>query len=181
MPPSPSTTPTSTRSNPENSDYQAIYEVQDDLDDFHLSPPSAIENERPAKFTSHIGAKRIGKWKIKARPRLSEGNLGEWYDQILIRADSDSYLLGLPEDVLQVLLARIPPRSLHALSATCSVLREQLKSETIWRQSYINRFLSYGSALESSARRDVRLLAQGCMGSGKGWRREALAREAMLQ
>jgi hypothetical protein len=85
-----------------------------------------------------------------------------------------SYLLALPTDVLRLLLARLPPRTLIALGATCRELRELLDGETIWRQSYVNRFLS-------GERKNIKALVQCCGLAERGWRREALAREAMIE
>jgi hypothetical protein len=93
-----------------------------------------------------------------------------------------SHLLNLPVDVLHVLLARLPPRSLRALSVTCKTLREDLSDDSIWRQSYANRFMWDGAAREVAAKAEMKVLVQGCMGDGgRGWRREALNREAMLE
>lgn len=93
-----------------------------------------------------------------------------------------SYLLNLPNDVLHVLLVRIPPRSLLQLGATCKLLHEELKSESVWRQCYINRFLWDGAAGNGRAREEVKALVQGCTGvGGRGWKKEALSREGMLE
>lgn len=85
-------------------------------------------------------------------------------------------------DVLHVLLARLPPRSLKALAVTCKTLQEDLSNEGIWRQSYANRFMWDGAAREVVAKTEMKVLVQGCMGDGaRGWKREALNREAMLE
>ena len=65
---------------------------------------------------------------------------------------------------------------------TCKTLKEDLSDESLWRQSYANRFLWEGAAKSVQGRADVKLLVQGCTGlSGRGWRREALNRESMLE
>lgn len=93
-----------------------------------------------------------------------------------------SYLLGLPEDVLHVLLTRLPPRSLLALAVTCRRLHEELEDEAVWRGSYVNRYLWDGAARDVGAKEEVKVLVQGCMGiSGKGWKEEALRRQMMLE
>lgn len=94
----------------------------------------------------------------------------------------NSHLLSLPVDVLHALLAKLPPRSLKALSVACKTLQEDLSDESIWRQSYANRFLWDGAALDRRGKENVKVLVQGCMGSGgRGWKKEALNREAMLE
>lgn len=96
----------------------------------------------------------------------------------------DSYLLRLPEDVLQLLLARIPPRSLLALSATCRYLHDELQDHLIWKHSYVNRYIGENASATLAGRQAVRTLVQGCEGQGlpgRGWKKEGLAREAMLE
>lgn len=94
----------------------------------------------------------------------------------------NSYLLGLPEDVLHALLTRLPPRSLLSLSVTCKALYEELKGEAIWRGSYVNRYLWDGAARWALAKEDVKVLVQPCTGiDGKGWKKEALEREMVLK
>jgi hypothetical protein len=93
-----------------------------------------------------------------------------------------SHLLNLPVDVLHVLLSRLPPRSLKALAVTCKTLREDLTEESIWRESFANRFIEDGAARSRQGKEDLRVLVQGCMGDeGRGWRKESLNREAMLE
>lgn len=76
----------------------------------------------------------------------------------------------------------MPPRTLRTLSTTCRTLREDLENESIWRESYGNRFLWDGAARDRWAKDDVKVLVQSCQdGIGKGWRKEALARETMLE
>jgi hypothetical protein len=89
--------------------------------------------------------------------------------------DNISHLLKLPVDLLQVLLSRLPPRSLSILSATCKTLRGDLEDETIWRQSYVYRYLGQAKPTE------VQVLVQPCGEDGRGWRKESLAREMMLE
>ncbi len=99
----------------------------------------------------------------------------------LTRAD-DSYLLGLPQDVLHVLLSRLPPKSLLSMSLTCKILQDELKHEAIWRGSYVNRYLWDGAASFGSVKDEVKVLAQPCMREGgKGWKKESLSREGMLE
>ena len=94
----------------------------------------------------------------------------------------DSFLLGLPNDVLVALLIRLPPRSLLVLSRTCRVLNEQLKNEAVWRGSYLNRYLWEGAASVDWVKEEVRVLAQGCTNEGqRGWKKESVSREAMLE
>lgn len=96
--------------------------------------------------------------------------------------NATSHFLDLPGDVLHLLLVRLPPRSLLQLGATCKLLHNELKNETFWRQCYINRFLWDGAATNDVAREEVKVLVQGCVGTGgRGWKREALSREGMLE
>lgn len=93
-----------------------------------------------------------------------------------------SYLLDLPEDVLHLLLVRLPPRTLLQIGSTCKLLHNALKGEAMWRQCYINHFLWDGAATDGRAREEVKVLAQGCLGTGgRGWKREALSRESMIE
>lgn len=90
--------------------------------------------------------------------------------------------MELPNDVLHLLLVRIPPRALLQLGATCKQLHDELKSDSVWRQCYINRFLWDGAASNGRAREEVKALVQGCTGvGGRGWKQEALSREATLE
>ncbi|WVR09372.1 hypothetical protein IAU60_006439 [Kwoniella sp. DSM 27419] len=60
-------------------------------------------------------------------------------------------------------------------------LREELEDESIWRSSYINRFFWDGAARSDRVKHETRVLVQGCLnGGGRGWRKEALSREAMV-
>ena len=93
-----------------------------------------------------------------------------------------SYLLALPQDVLLVLLARIPPRSLLALSVTCKSLHDELRDEAVWKGSFLNRFFGDGAARDLVGKEEVKVLIQGCIGrEGTGWKKEALHREKMLE
>lgn len=84
--------------------------------------------------------------------------------------------------MLHVLLSRLPPRSLKALAVTCKTLREDLSDESIWRESYANRFIWDGAARSREGKEDLKVLVQGCMGAERrGWRKESLNREAMLE
>lgn len=85
-------------------------------------------------------------------------------------------------DVLHLLLVRLPPRSLLQLGATCKLLNEMIESEAVWRRCYINRFLYDGAANSAREREEVRVLVQSCKGvGGRGWKQEALSREAMIE
>ncbi|KAK8854560.1 hypothetical protein IAR55_003299 [Kwoniella newhampshirensis] len=96
-------------------------------------------------------------------------------------AGGECHILNLPEDVLHTLLSHLPPRTLTKLAQTCRILYEELESESIWRQSYVNRFFWDGAARDSRAKEEVMILVQGCLNTGgRGWKREALSREAML-
>lgn len=96
--------------------------------------------------------------------------------------NSGSYFLEIPEDVRHLLLVRMPPRTLLQVAATCKLLQNTMKSEAVWRQCYINRFLWDGAAGDTRAREQVKALVQGCMGTGgRGWKKEALSRESMLE
>jgi hypothetical protein len=96
--------------------------------------------------------------------------------------DGPSHLLNLPEDVLHVLLGRLPPRSLALLGGTCQLLRHELVNDSIWRSSYVNHFLWDGAARSEKTRQEVKVLVQGCSEMGnRGWRKEALEREANLE
>ncbi|KAL7419845.1 hypothetical protein Q5752_005761 [Cryptotrichosporon argae] len=91
------------------------------------------------------------------------------------------HLLALPADVLHVLLSRLAPRDLQRLASTCRALREGIDDDLLWRDCYVNRFLYDGAADDARAKEDVRVLVQGCLNTGgRGWRKEALSREAMI-
>lgn len=117
----------------------------------------------------------------------NEGIEGEWQVSLFQQTCETeligrSHLLNLPVDVLHVLLSRLPPRSLKALAVTCKTLREDLTQESIWRESYANRFIGDGAARSRQGKVDLGVLVQGCMGDeGRGWRKESLNREAMLE
>lgn len=105
-----------------------------------------------------------------------------WWNEWARLTIISSYILDLPEDLLHHFLTRLPPRSLLQLASTCKLLHNQAKSESIWRQCYINHFFWDGAASDSTAREQVKVLVQGCMGpGGRGWKREALSREGMLE
>ncbi|CAK9781730.1 hypothetical protein CC85DRAFT_281517 [Cutaneotrichosporon oleaginosum] len=143
----------------------------DDNDDFYYPEvPSSAANLGPAKK-----AKQPKKGGLKNKLKAVDDEADE-------QEVGPCYLLNLPSDVLHVLLIRIPPRSLLQLGATCKFLHEELKSESVWRQCYINRFLWDGAAGNGRAREQVKALVQGCSGiGGRGWKKEALSREGMLE
>ncbi|WRT68667.1 uncharacterized protein IL334_005646 [Kwoniella shivajii] len=119
---------------------------------------------------SGSGSSSSSKWKGKGKNR-----------DLSLREEGECPLLNLPEDIIHILLSRIPPRDLTKLALTCKDLYEELEDESIWRQSYINRFVSDGAARSRQAKQDVEVLVQSCLNNGgRGWRREALSREAML-
>lgn len=89
-----------------------------------------------------------------------------------------SCLLSLPDDVLVALLGKMPPKGLKALGETCQLLRYAVDDETIWKNCFVNRFFSYGSDVNKS---DLTVLAQPSLTEGRGWKKECLAREAMLE
>lgn len=162
---------------PNSNEPAQISNPQNDNDNTHtrLPPRSARKSlNAQKKLTPGKGKK----WRTR-----NEGIDGKWYVCARERPYLiNSYLLNLPPDVLHLLLAKLPPRSLKALSVTCKTLQEDLSIEGIWRESYANRFMWDGAATEVSARAEMKVLVQGCMGDGgRGWRREALNREAMLE
>ncbi|WWC90437.1 uncharacterized protein L201_005372 [Kwoniella dendrophila CBS 6074] len=138
-------------------------------DELELLPTTPIRSVLPKK-SSHVKAKKLGsKWRGKRVRDLTLTNEGE------------CPLLDLPEDIIHTLLSHIPPKDLTRLAQTCKDLYEVLQDESIWRQSYVNRFLYDGAARDNKAKRDVKLLVQGCLNNGgRGWKKEALSREAML-
>ncbi|OCF32653.1 hypothetical protein I316_05574 [Kwoniella heveanensis BCC8398] len=139
-------------------------ELHDELDLVNTAPTPT----RGARKLPHVKPKRTpGKWKGKRAQADAE--------------DGQCHLLNLPEDLIHLLLSRLPPRSLLQLSSTCRALHDELEDESIWRASYVNRFLFEDAARRTSVRKEVRVLVQGCLNSGgRGWKREALSREAML-
>lgn len=54
-----------------------------------------------------------------------------------------------------------------------------MEDESIWRDCYVNRFM--GSVRIDEVKQDMKVLVQGCLGSVRGWKKEALGREAMLE
>ena len=78
------------------------------------------------------------------------------------------------------MLGRQPPRSLRALSQTCATLRAIADNEHVWRESYVHRFVADAGPVKS-VEVDMNVLLQSCLDGSQGWRREALAREAMLE
>ena len=67
-------------------------------------------------------------------------------------------------------------------SETCKLLNEQTENDTVWRHSYVNRFLGEGVARDSRRREEIVVLAQSCVNAaGRGWKKEALGREVMLE
>nr|XP_031863898.1 uncharacterized protein CI109_000542 [Kwoniella shandongensis]KAA5530970.1 hypothetical protein CI109_000542 [Kwoniella shandongensis] len=150
-------------------------EVHDAVDNALVTPLRSATRRLPT--SSNSKGKRVitpatggtgGRWKGKRVRENAEEQGGE------------CHLLNLPEDVLHALLARLPPRTLTKLAQTCRTLYEQLESESIWRQSYVNRFFWDGAATDSRTKEDVMVLVQGCLNNGgRGWKREALSREAM--
>ncbi|WOO78378.1 uncharacterized protein LOC62_02G001926 [Vanrija pseudolonga] len=137
----------------------------DDSDGIHVEPPSSAANA-PA-YKRPLDPKKL---KRRGKGKL-EGVEG-----------GQCYILDLPEDLLHHFLTRLPPRSLLQLASTCKLLHNQAKSESIWRQCYINHFFWDGAASDGAAREQVKVLVQGCMGpGGRGWKREALSREGMLE
>ncbi|WWC71308.1 uncharacterized protein I206_105262 [Kwoniella pini CBS 10737] len=153
------------------SDIQAIDQIipegihiHDELDLLPTTP-----SRPPSRKQPHSKSKKLTKWKGK---RVRDLTLSE---------EGGCPLLDLPEDVVHTLLTHIPPRDLTRLAQTCKDLYEELEDESIWRQSYINRFLYDGAARSNQAKQDVKVLVQGCLNSGgRGWKKEALSRESML-
>ncbi|GMK55880.1 hypothetical protein CspeluHIS016_0209360 [Cutaneotrichosporon spelunceum] len=141
-----------------------------DDDPYYPEVPSSAANLGPAK---------------KGRQRKQSGlrhRLNVKDDDAEDEEIGPCYILNLPNDVLHVLLVRLQPRSLLQLGATCKFLHDELKSESVWRQCYINRFLWEGAAGNGRAREEVKALVQGCSGiGGRGWKKEALSRDAMLE
>ncbi|BEI84834.1 hypothetical protein CcaverHIS002_0502350 [Cutaneotrichosporon cavernicola] len=149
-------------------DYLDDYDYDDDL--YYPEVPSSAANLGPAK---KVKQPKKGGLKHKSKSKDDEAE----EDEV-----SPCHLLNLPNDVLHVLLVRLPPICLLQLGATCKLLRDELKSESVWRQCYINRFLWDGAAGNGRAREEVKALVQGCSGvGGRGWKKEALSREAMLE
>lgn len=166
---------------PENTESEsAQINTQDDTHTTTLRlPPRSARKSLNAqkKLTPGKGKK----WRTR-----NEGIDGKWYvERALTNVPTsliNSYLLDLPPDALHLLLAKLPPRSLKALSVTCKTLQEDLSIEGIWRECYANRFMWDGAATEVAAKAEMKVLVQGCMGDGgRGWRREALNREAMIE
>ncbi|WWD02114.1 hypothetical protein V865_000152 [Kwoniella europaea PYCC6329] len=139
--------------------------IHDELDLLPTTPSRVLPRKSPHSRPKKI----VSKWKGKRARDLTLADEGE------------CPLLNLPEDLIHTLLSRIPPRDLTRLAQTCKDLYEELEDESIWRQSYVNRFLYDGAARDIRAKEDVRILVQGCLNTGgRGWKREALSREAMI-
>ena len=75
QPKSPSVNPEITQNNQQTDPVEGIL---NDLDDFHLATPSSQLNDRPSRKSPRLSAKKIGKWKVKGKPRLSQDPNGEW-------------------------------------------------------------------------------------------------------
>ena len=73
----------------------------------------------------------------------------------------------------------MPPSSLKVLGEVCAGLRAILEDEAIWRDSYVHMFMASVPVTELKA--DMKILLQPCFGSGRGWKKEALGREAMIK
>jgi hypothetical protein len=135
-----------------------------DADAIEVVTPSHILNDRPGKRDLQSG--KVRKWKPKPKVKQPSGGI--------------CYILALPEDVMRLLLGRMPPRSLRALSQTCAGLRAILDDDSIWKDCYVYGFLQ--SIRPRDVRREMDVLVQGCLGAAnRGWRREALGRESMLE
>ncbi|KAK4689613.1 hypothetical protein P7C73_g477, partial [Tremellales sp. Uapishka_1] len=148
----------------------SIYNIQHDLAQTHLINPPLDCNQRGGRdILKGQGKKIAAKWKGKGKPRDIE------------HVDGESYLLELPSDVLHLLLSHLPPRTLLVLSTTCRALHDTLKEDSIWRESYVNRFVGEAAVGAGKTKSDVKTLVQGVLGVGRrGWKKEALGREAML-
>lgn len=95
------------------------------------------------------------------------------------------------------ILALIPPRQLLPLRLIARAFDDLLDNDTVWRESYINRFIPPGPPASAQAgvasrrddgdeegRADRLGLVRSCVGTGaggQGWKREALSRESMLE
>ncbi|WVQ79595.1 hypothetical protein IAT38_001695 [Cryptococcus sp. DSM 104549] len=166
--------PTSQRQSPADNTFTTHQSEQDDLDndfsDLALATPS-----RPG------GAKRSTPGKGK---KLNSGKAGwKMRDRVTGGGDGgDCSLLNLPEDLIHLLLSRLPPRTLLRLSETCKLLHQELEDESIWRKSYVNHFFGEGTARDPRCKEEVMVLAQSCLNTGgRGWKKEALSREAMTE
>lgn len=79
-------------------------------------------------------------------------------------------------------MSHLSPRTLLKISETCKLLNEQAENDTVWRHSYINRFLGEGVGEDGKRREEIVVLAQSCVNvAGRGWKKEALGREVMLE
>jgi len=149
---------------PESDSAAAAGFGEPDAEAIEVITPSHILNDRPGKRDLQSG--KVRKWKPKPKVKQPTGGI--------------CYILALPEDVMRLLLGRMPPRSLRALSQTCAGLRAILDDDSIWKDCYVYGFLQ--SIRPRDVRREMDVLVQGCLGAaGRGWRREAMGRETMLE
>nr|XP_018261760.1 uncharacterized protein I303_06204 [Kwoniella dejecticola CBS 10117]OBR83918.1 hypothetical protein I303_06204 [Kwoniella dejecticola CBS 10117] len=138
--------------------------IHDELD---LLPTTPLR--LPPRKTPQSKGRKLTRWKGKRARDLT------------LIGEGECPLLNLPEDVIHTLLTRLPPKDLTKLAQTCRDLYEELEDESIWRQSYINRFLYDGASRSIQAKQHVKVLVQGCLNTGgRGWKKEALSRESML-
>ncbi|XAO25923.1 hypothetical protein I312_104756 [Cryptococcus bacillisporus CA1280] len=146
---------------------QEEFELEDDFDYLSIATPSRPNTSKRA--TPNKGkAIETTKWKGKGKAR--NGIPG-----------GECYLLKLPGDLLHTLMSRLSPRTLLKISETCKLLNEQAENDTVWRHSYVNRFLGEGVGKHGKRREEIVVLAQSCVNvAGRGWKKEALGREVML-
>jgi len=130
----------------------------------HITVPDTEPEDVPVPHRRPTPkGKKLTKWKGKKRQQYAD-------------PDEPCHLLNLPPDLLYLVLSRLPPRSLVALSTTCTELYHGLKDDSIWRECYVHRFM------DRPTREEVKVLVQGYKNlGGRGWRAEAIGREAMLE
>ncbi|CDZ98502.1 Cdc4 and related F-box and WD-40 proteins [Phaffia rhodozyma] len=84
-----------------------------------------------------------------------------------------SPLLNLPSETLLHIVSFLPPSSLLDILRTCRALNAAISDEASWKASFERTFVRPGLAG----------LTRSCLpggGSGQGWRKEALARERLI-
>lgn len=140
--------------------------------DIPSSPPNA------GREALHLPAKRK-----KGKNKLVKREVGDSCVAVteIVYSHVCRPLLNLPPDVLAPLIALLPPRALLQVQLVCRQLRGLLKGDTIWREAFLNRFLYSGATKFGSPSPALGLVRTCLYNTEKGWRREGLARENMLE
>ncbi|WVN86154.1 uncharacterized protein L203_101315 [Cryptococcus depauperatus CBS 7841] len=154
-----------------NFEYQSEEEPEDVFNQLSIASPAR-------KHDSKRVASKLSKGKAVTTPRPSWRSKGKDRDG----QSGKCYLLNLPEDVIHIILARLPPKTLLAISKTCKYLHGLTEDDAIWKHSYINHYFSESVSRNSRRIKDVDVLAQSCCNMAeRGWKKEALGREIIAR